>query len=92
MMSVRRTRLDPNTSRAQMLVGDWKKRGLLSERGFVNAVQKANAKARERVVGQTFPKPKPTGTAEVIEIDDDVQATQPQSSTRGPNDMDIDIS
>ena len=57
-----------------MLVGDWKKHDLLSEKRWVEAVQKekANAKARDRSVGQTFPKPVETAKppAEVIEIED----------------------
>jgi hypothetical protein len=91
MMSTCRTRLDPNTSRSQMLVGDWKKHDLLSEKRWVEAVQKANAKACERSVGQTFPKPVETAKppAEVIEINDEMEVIDLEN--KNSDDMDVDV-
>jgi hypothetical protein len=77
-----------------MLVGDWKKHDLLSEKRWVEAVQKekANAKARDRSVGQTFPKPVKTAKppTDVIEINDETEVIDLENNPGGM-DMDVDV-
>ena len=77
-----------------MLVGDWKKHDLLSEKRWVEAVQKATAKARERSVGQTFPKPVETAKppADVIELDNETGETEViDLENKNVEDMEVDV-
>lgn len=70
-MSTRRTRLNPATSRSQMLLGDWMKGGYASERAFIEAFNAPPKQTgTQRSVGGSFAKPnKEASGATVIEID-----------------------
>jgi hypothetical protein len=54
MFSSRRTRLDPDTSKAQMCVGDWMKHDFLSEKAFVDVFKQPGRKTTERKVGGAY--------------------------------------
>lgn len=46
MISPRRNRLDPATSKEAMLIGDWAKKGMLSEKSFVQATERVQKTKR----------------------------------------------
>lgn len=63
VVSARRTKLSPDSTAAQMIVGDWAGRGILSEKAFVNAFGNVNANQ----VASTSA----SSSRQVIEIEDD---------------------
>lgn len=99
-MSTRRTRLNPATSRSQMLLGDWMKGGYASERAFVAAFNapRPNQTGTQRSVGGSFPKPNEEATgATVIEIDHDNDENENEDVEMGGDGneqqmvMDVDV-
>lgn len=63
VVSARRTKLSPDSTAAQMIVGDWAGRGILSESAFVNAFGNVNTNQ----VASTSA----SSSRQVIEIEDD---------------------
>jgi hypothetical protein len=68
MLSARRLRLEPSTSRTQMLVGNWSKLGYTRKELFAETFKRV--RPSDRKVGASFPKSKGK-EKEVIEIEDD---------------------
>ena len=46
--------MDPDTSKAQMCVGDWMKHDFLSEKAFVDTFKQPGRKTTEQKVGGAF--------------------------------------
>jgi hypothetical protein len=63
IVSARRTKLSPDSTAAQMIVGDWAGRGILSESAFVNAFRNVNANQVASTSASCL--------QQVIEIEDD---------------------
>jgi hypothetical protein len=100
MMSTRRTRLNPATSRSQMLLGDWMKGGYASERAFVEAFNAPRPKqtGTQRSVGGSFAKlNKEASGATVIEVDHDDDENENEDVVMGGDgneqqmEMDVDV-
>jgi hypothetical protein len=82
VISSKRNRLNPDTSKHQLLVGDWARRRELNGRAFIAAFEERTSKGKGRAENENPPaagsKPKPKASSQVF-----VDLVSPEKSNAG---------